>query len=554
MKRLPVVILLVVAVLVTVVAGCGGMRRHDARLTAADSLMQSDPDSALAIVEGVCRDSLASEGDRAYRDLLLTQARYRCYIPATSDSDISRALAWYRVHDGEREKLTRALIYKGAVMEELSHPDSAMLYYKQAEATAAPDDYFNLGYVNMRMGALYRDHHGLDGKDIQKYELALKYLERSGNKRLLLRCLINLGSLYRLKNPERSIATLTTAKKMAFQDNETIDYRNALLALLDTYYSMNNYDKAFPIVKEISALGLNDNCFEFYATAASIYAKLGMPDSAEYMLGMYHGNPHSGVINEMMYLESLGDIAIARGDTATFRLMEKRCINMEDSLLSFDTAKIMMDIEVSQDNALRESYISKHQVAIRWIFAVIFASLLIFFVFYQIQYRRKHRYDRLISELRERSDRQLTELEELNDKLKALDIKDDQLKSYFDTQLWLLREVMEECYHSPKDKLASKIHQILQLNEHNKEQWNRLNDYLDARFNNIMTETMKNYPQLNEKDLLLLALSTLDFSCIQVSMIMGYTNPSSVGTIKQRLANKMKLDYNLTHYIEQFCN
>ena len=127
MKRLPVVILLVVALLVTVVAGCGGMRRHDARLTAADSLMQSDPDSALAIVEAVCRDSLASEGDRAYRDLLLTQARYRCYIPATSDSDISRALAWYRAHDSEREKLTRALIYKGAVMEELSRPDSAML-------------------------------------------------------------------------------------------------------------------------------------------------------------------------------------------------------------------------------------------------------------------------------------------------------------------------------------------------------------------------------------------------------------------------------------------
>jgi len=126
MKSLPWIILLV-ALLVTVVTGCGGMRRHDARLAAADSLMQSDPDSALSIVESVCRDSLASEGDRAYRDLLLTQARYRCYIPATSDSDISRALAWYRVHDGEREKLTRALIYKGAVMEELSHPDSAML-------------------------------------------------------------------------------------------------------------------------------------------------------------------------------------------------------------------------------------------------------------------------------------------------------------------------------------------------------------------------------------------------------------------------------------------
>ena len=32
-------------------------------------------------------------------------------------------------------------------MEELGHPDSAMHYYKTAEATAAPDDYFNLAYT-----------------------------------------------------------------------------------------------------------------------------------------------------------------------------------------------------------------------------------------------------------------------------------------------------------------------------------------------------------------------------------------------------------------------
>ena len=32
----------------------------------------------------------------------------------------------------------------GSVMEELGHPDSAMHYYKTAEATAAPDYYYNL--------------------------------------------------------------------------------------------------------------------------------------------------------------------------------------------------------------------------------------------------------------------------------------------------------------------------------------------------------------------------------------------------------------------------
>ena len=169
---MPLVIMVIIAVLVAVVMGCDGSHRYDRRLTAADSLMRTDPDSALAIVGAVDRDSLADEGDRAYRDLLLTQARYRCYIIATSDSDINRALAYYRSHGGEHEKLTRAYIYKGAVMEELGHPDSAMFYYKTAEATAAPDDYFNLGYSNMRIAELYQNDNIKDSIVLERMKKA----------------------------------------------------------------------------------------------------------------------------------------------------------------------------------------------------------------------------------------------------------------------------------------------------------------------------------------------------------------------------------------------
>ena len=145
--------------LVAVVTGCHRAPRYDSRLVAADSLMHDYPDSALAIIDAVSLDSLATEADHAYRDLLITQARYKCYIVATTDSDINRALAYYQRHSGEREKLTRAYIYKGAVMEELGHPDSAMLYYKHAEANAAPNDYFNLGQINTRIASLYRIYY-----------------------------------------------------------------------------------------------------------------------------------------------------------------------------------------------------------------------------------------------------------------------------------------------------------------------------------------------------------------------------------------------------------
>ena len=67
-----------------------------------------------------------------------------------------------------------------------------------------------------------------------------------------------------------------------------------------------------------------------------------------------------------------------------------------------------------------------------------------------------------------------------------------------------------------------------------------------------MTHTMKEYPQLNEKDKLLLALTCLDYSCAQIAIIMNYTNSTTVSSIRQRLAQKMGLSCSLKEYAEQF--
>ena len=98
-------------------------------------------------------------------------------------------------------------------------------------------------------------------------------------------------------------------------------------------------------------------------------------------------------------------------------------------------------------------------------------------------------------------------------------------------------------------KLVEKIKNLIQNQGRNKDLWLQLNDYIDMRYNNIMSRTMKNYPQLNERDQILLALSTLDFSCAQIAIIMGYANPTSIGVIRQRLAQKMGLDCTLMQYI-----
>ena len=223
MKHLLAVIVTVM-VLVAVVTGCGGAGRNDARLVAADSLMQPDPDSALALVQAVPRGSLTREGDRAYRDLLLTQARYKCYITATSDSDINRALDYYRRHSGEREKLTRAYIYKGAVMEELGHPDSAMLYYKHAEATAAPDDYFNLGYVKLHIATLYQDQVSQDSSAIIRLKDAIHYFSLLNDTNFLITAYGDLGTILIENNMDSSELYLIKAISLARQFNPSKQY------------------------------------------------------------------------------------------------------------------------------------------------------------------------------------------------------------------------------------------------------------------------------------------------------------------------------------------
>ena len=284
MKRLPLVILVILAVLVATVTGCSHAPRYDGRLVAADSLMRSNPDSALAVVEGVCRDSLAAEGDRAYRDLLLTQARYRCYVTATSDSVINRALAYYCAHQGEREKLTRAYIYKGAVMDDLGYPDSAMLYYKHAETTAAPNDYFNLGYCNMRIAQLYQRLYANDSAVVARMKRATHFFLITRDTVFLITTIGTQGAFPRIISKDSARIYLEKAIQLAklIKSSKVFQYQSKLAGI---YFYEGKYSKAKDLAMDIVREGketCNENQYYYYA--ARSFIRLNCIDSARWLM------------------------------------------------------------------------------------------------------------------------------------------------------------------------------------------------------------------------------------------------------------------------------
>ena len=548
MNQLRLYLLTMMAALVMIVTGCGNTHHYDSRLVTADNLIAEDPDSALDLLETLPMTTLPDEADRAYYGLLLSQARYKAYVTATSDSDINRALVYYRSHPSDREKLTRTYIYKGAVMEELNHPDSAMYYYKTAEATAAPDDYFNLGYVKYRMGYLYGSYYTMDGKDLEKYEEAVDCFLHTNDTTYQILSLNNLGCLYRENKPEEAMARFNKAMDLACQTADTdficaINHSKVVLL-----FHQGKYEEARRLIQEVLQYQDDELGRDFSFEAANVYARLGLVDSARVFINSALRNNHEDALGRMYHLGSLSELALAQHDSIAYLKFAEESQAIADSLKSNLVKPELFKIENDYDKALIDKNLRQHQLSRIILVALIVAALLAMIIGLWWHHRKVHRYDQLINELRQEA----TDADSHQDVTIKPTIIDQRLRDFITEHTTLMREVIEECYHAPNSVLSKNIQKIVKYQETNRDAWINLFSYIDMENNDIMTETKKNFPQLEEKDMLMVALTSMGYSCAQIAIIMGYSSAAGIGTMRNRVAKKMGIDCTLVEYVDQF--
>ena len=341
----------VLVVLVFVLGGCHGQsNRYDPRLIATDSVLRmNNPDSALRLLDAIDGAKLSSAGDRAYHALLLTQAQYRCYVDITSDSMINVALDYYKQHEGEQEKLTRAYIYKGAVTEVLGDPEGAMPYYKQAVSVAAPDDHFNLGYAKMRIGSLYRDHLVADSSDINLFNEAYDYFKQIPDTLYMLKCLGEIGLSYIKNNKDSILSYLNQAIDLAQQTHAIeieFKYKKKLAELLMFSDKVEEIERANQLTLSLYRLSGSD---ELLMAASFTLAKLNKPDSAVYYLSQVDSaSQKDGML--VLYDKCLAEIARCHHDVDKFKLYYDRANDLSDSLVNNDMQMQLRDVESKYDN------------------------------------------------------------------------------------------------------------------------------------------------------------------------------------------------------------
>ena len=586
MKRLPVLIVAIALAMMAVVAGCGRTPRYDGRLVAADSLMRSAPDSALAIVEDVCPDSLAAEGDRAYRDLLLTQARYRCYVTATGDSAINRALAYYRAHPGEREKLTRAHIYKGAVMEELDHPDSAMHYYKQAEATVDKADYFNLGYIKMRIASLYQSQFSTDNAAIVRFKKAICCFSQIRDTNYLISCYGDMGAVFGMRYPDSAELFLNKAIELA-QLSKSPKYYTYKSKLAGLWYYRGNYQKSNQLAMDVFNHGKElSRESQFYYYAAASFVKLGKIDSAKYIL--FQTPEPVDAVDSMNQQHVIAEIAKYEKDFKSYdhniNQYSNTIIKIQDQSREKDLQSAESEykrIQVAQQNRDLHNHNS-----LLWMFLGVMTlfSLLLLWRRHQMQSGfnlvQKEK-NTIINELNEAIAELELKLEsvasrDLTDAMEAVSAESEMPvetthPSATEIVRWRLSAISElsdsirfRIEDGNKAKTVVPLSGLLSL-LHERNQflktelkdtfWENMRKSVNGEYNDIISFLERHYPVLNDRDLKLICLLCAKITPQIIMICMNYNNPKTPSNYRKKIIQKkMGLDLTFDEFLKKYLN
>lgn len=148
MRRL----LLLVMVFPLLMVSCSrGGKELAAKLHLADSLIEAEPDSGVALLVSL-REQVedASKANRYRYQLLLAKAMNKAYVPFTSDS-VMKDVAQYYDHHGSPNEQMMAHYLLGCAYRDMGSLPQALLQYEeaisQADTTSEDCDFKTLGRI-----------------------------------------------------------------------------------------------------------------------------------------------------------------------------------------------------------------------------------------------------------------------------------------------------------------------------------------------------------------------------------------------------------------------
>lgn len=536
-----------------------------AELAEADSLLTNRQEQkALEVLQGVNSGQL-NKADQAYYALLITQARYKCYVPATSDSMINVAVEYYS-RNGDTEKHTRSLIYQGGIYEELGQLESAAGCYHEAESTAEPTDLYNRAYAKMRLGYLYQ-HQIIGSKTIalRKFQDASHLFRTIREPHYELLCLSEIGIIYRnidVKH-DSAVIVLNEAIKLSRQLNDRY-LLFANLFSLSEFYSVRkqDYDKGKELALEALSAGgeLIDHPRAHFRLAQD-YLELGQIDSAQHYIRLAP-SPVSAA-DSILFYEVLTKLEHAQGNEALSMAYFKRADAMDDSVLMAGLNHRLLAVEKKYDTQkveLKNAQLASQRL--RLLLGLVIALLAIVVTVWgamRLRVRLKNKTeecDQVKCELRE----SMTQLKGMEKTLEQLAtsarVKEEEslgMKRVVKQQLQVVEQLMQWSRQFSGTKFMDKFYSVMTLpdNVSAKTYWTSLHELANELHDNVLERARHAAGgTLREDEVNYLALFSCGFNASVIMVCMRYKNIGTVYNKRSELTRKLHVN-DLREFVEQ---
>lgn len=271
---------------------CTGNSKMDAVLDSVDSLMESDPDSALVLLERYkpVADSVPESSLMRY-ELLRAKAHNKLDIYFTSDSTMKNVVAWYE-KNGTDDELMEALYLLGCVYRDLGDAPMALKYYKEAtvlaDTTVADCDWLTLCHIHGQMATLF---HNMGSPEYELEELRLTEttsLRAKDTMNALMTYEFRVGAYYAMYNEDSVISITQKVRDKYLQYGRKDRAAGALHSAIFVYLNQEKFDKAKECMDEFEQnsgfFDANGNIRKrqelYYSPKARYYLGVNKIDSA----------------------------------------------------------------------------------------------------------------------------------------------------------------------------------------------------------------------------------------------------------------------------------
>lgn len=273
----------------------------------AEALMETHPDSAMAILETIDQATLYSKPAQARYALLMSMALDKNYIDTTDFKVLQPAIDYYLSKGTPNEKL-RTYYYQGRIFQNQGDRDNALnTFAKAIDVAPQCSDSLVIARTYVSLGYLYHDFYHFDSYT-DNYLKAADTYKGVSRKDYEFDCLLNAlnGTIIRSdKSRADSILNLCTGfdelseeQRYLLKDymlsytiefgsddeiRKAIDYHvnlleldtNAVMNLALAYNKLGDNDKARQMLNHVNKSGIEYDTLKYQAISCTVYKDIG---------------------------------------------------------------------------------------------------------------------------------------------------------------------------------------------------------------------------------------------------------------------------------------